>query len=488
LKSVHKRFAAVLTALILAIGISAAGPATAGAATDVMIVFDTTGSMGGPLTEAKEEIQEAMAQISASLPDVQFGLAEVSDYDEVNNNGAFSYAIGEGHEPWTLHTGITPNQDLVTAALLELEAEGGGDGPEAYGRALYETDVNPSVGWRPGARGVMILVLDNLPHDNDLNEGIPADLQVGPTPYDTGIDPGRDNTVGTADDLDFQSTVLQQLKNDGRPIGVVDYRGGEKGFLPYWEYWAGLTGGSALDGESAFLGKEIVALTKATAEKAPLSDCPAGQVHDASENCVAAPTPPPPPPSNNFKYEPRISCSRGCRTVIVKITFDSDGNVIGESIPEEEKGTVFASFSAVGHQKGKSHGKGKGQKKNGCAAKKKKSGTHKARAKSSARRGKKGKKKKAKCKRPPLIRKFSQAVIAGSNTLKLKLTGAAIKKLNKKGKLNVGVKLTYTPNGGEAKVLTHTYKLVRPKKGKGKKGKKKSGHHKGGRGKGKSKR
>jgi hypothetical protein len=479
LTSVVKRLAAVLAVSMLGIGAFAVGPSSAAAATDVMIVFDTTGSMGGPLTEAKEEIQEAMAQLSASVPDVRFGLAEVSDYDEVNNAGAFSYGIGGGHEPWTLHTGITPNQDLVTAALLELEAEGGGDGPEAYGRALYETDVNPAVGWRPGARGVMILVLDNLPHDNDLNEGIPTDLQVGPTPYDTGIDPGRDNTVGTADDLDFQSTVLQQLKNDGRPIGVVDYRGGEMAYLPYWEYWAGLTGGSALDGESGFLGEEIVALTKATAEKAPLSDCPAGQVHDASENCVAAPSPPSPPsppPSNNFKYEPRISCSRGCRTVIVKITFDSDGNVIGESIPEEEKGTVFASFSAVGHQKGKSHSKGKGKKKNGCAAEKK-GGSHKARAKSSARRGKKG---KAKCKRPPLIRKFSQAVIAGANTLKLKLTGAGIKKLNKKGKLNVGVKLTYTPNGGEAKVLTHTYRLVKPKKGKGKK--------KGGHGRGKSKR
>jgi len=480
LKSIHKRFAAVLSVLMLAAGVSAVGPATAGAATDVMIVFDTTGSMGKALTEAKMEIQEAMAQLSASLPDVRFGLAEVSDYDEVNNAGPFSYGIGEGFAPWTLHTGITPNQDQVTSALLKLEADGGGDGPEAYGRALYETDVNPAVGWRPGARGVIIVVLDNLPHDNDVNEGIPEEAKIGTT-YDTGVDPGRDNTVGTADDLDFQSTVLQQLKSDGRPIGVVDYVGGVSGYLPYWEYWAGLTGGSTLDGETGFLGKEIVELTKKAAAAAPLSDCPAGQVHDASENCVDAPSPPPPPASNNFKYEPRISCSRGCRVVIVKITFDSDGNVIGESIPEEEKGTVFASFSAA-----KQHKQGKGRKKNACARKKKHAKRHskaKGKAKSSARRHKKGKgKAKAKCKRPPLIRKFSQAVSAGTNALKLKLTRAGIKQLNRKGKLNVGVKLTYTPNGGEAKVLTHTYKLVKPKNKHGK------GKKKGQRGKRKSKR
>jgi len=482
---VAKRFLSVLVFAVLGMSVFAAGPSSAKAATDVMIVFDTTGSMGKPLTEAKMEIQEAMAQLSASLPDVRFGLAEVSDYNAVNNAGAFSYGIGEGYEAWTLHTGITPNQDLVTAALLKLEADGGGDGPEAYGRALWEADTNASVGWRVGARGLIILVADNIPHDNDVNEGIPADKQVIGLSPDTGVDPGPDNTVGTADDLDFQSKVLQQLVADGRPIGVVNYVGGITGYLPYWEHWAGLTGGSAIDGEAGFLGKEIVALAKAVAAKAPLSDCPAGQIHDAAENCVE------PPNTFKFKFVPRISCSRGCRVVQVKITFDSDGNVVAESIPEEESGKVFGRSGAVA-SKAKGNGKAKGKKKNRCARKKGKArgkGKGKGKAKSSARKGKKGKKKgkgkKVRCKSPKLIRKLQQSVVAGENTLNLKLTGAAAKRLKQKGKLNIKVTFTFTPTGGlNPNVVTHTYRVVKPKPKRGKKGKGKRGR---GKSRGKSK-
>ena len=36
--------------------------------------------MGSALTEAREEIQEAMTQIGVALPGSQFGLAEVRDY------------------------------------------------------------------------------------------------------------------------------------------------------------------------------------------------------------------------------------------------------------------------------------------------------------------------------------------------------------------------------------------------------------------------
>ena len=49
----------------------------------------------------------------------------------------------------------------------------GGDGPEAYSRALWETDTNPTVGWRSGARHEIVLIADNVPHDVNLNEGLP---------------------------------------------------------------------------------------------------------------------------------------------------------------------------------------------------------------------------------------------------------------------------------------------------------------------------
>jgi hypothetical protein len=404
--------------------------------TDVMFVFDTTGSMGGAITEAQADIQEAMTQIASALPDPQFGLSEVSDYNEVINPGEFEYDIGGSHAAWTLHVPITSNQSQISEALLKLSASGGGDSPEAYGRGLFESAANSTVGWRPGARGVIVLVADDVPHDNDLNEGIAPEFFAEESPFDTGIDPGGDNTVGTGDDLDWQGTVLQRLVTDGKPLEYVDYFGAEE-YVPYWENWTSRTGGGVVKAGSSPLAAAIVDAVKAGASSA-LPSCPTGQVRDSNEHCV--PVPPPPPPSNSFKFEPRISCSKGCHVVLVKITFDSAGNVIGESIPEEE-GT--ASSATISAKKGKA---------TGCA---------------------KGKGKKKGCKPPALIKKFSQPVVAGANTLSLQLTGAAIKTLNKKGKVHLKVRFTFTPNGGAANTLEHTYTVKLPKKGK------KHGHAKG---------
>jgi len=281
--------------------------------TDVMFVFDTTGSMGGAITEAQADIQEAMTQIASALPDPQFGLSEASDYNEVINPGEFEYDIGGGHAAWTLHVPITSNQSQISEALLKLSASGGGDSPEAYGRALFESAANSTVGWRPGARGVIVLVADDVPHDNDLNEGIAPEFFAEESPFDTGIDPGGDNTVGTSDDLDWQSTVLQRLVNDGKPLEYVDYFGAEE-YVPYWESWTSRTGGGVVKAGSSALAASIVSAVKAGASAA-LPSCPAGQVRDSNEHCVTAP-PPPPPPSNNFKFEPRISCSKGCHVVL----------------------------------------------------------------------------------------------------------------------------------------------------------------------------
>ncbi len=410
--------------------------ADAPAHTDVMFLFDTTGSMGGAIEEAQDEVQEAMTKISSSLPDVQFGLAEVSDYDEVTNPGFFEYGIGEGYAPWTLKVPITPNSDQVTSALLSLFADGGGDSPEAYGRGLFETDTNPSVGWRAGARGIIVLIADDVPHDDELNAGIPEEFWVE-SPFETGIDPGPDNAVGTPDDLDWQA-VLAQLTHDGKPLEYVDYEGAPE-YVPYWEIWAGSTGGSLIEAEGEEdLGDKLVEAVQAGAVLPP---CPGGAARDAAGTCPGpAPiTPPAPPaPSNSFKIEPRISCAKGCYVVSVKIVFDSAGNVISESVLDEE---AAASSVAAASQAQASKAKaacGKAKSKGGKA-----------------------------CKEKPLINRTEQAVVAGPNTIQLKLTGAAKQILRKKGKVALKVKFTFTPSGGTTRESTQTFVVKAPAKPKG---------------------
>ena len=337
-------FKRLCASAVLVLGLAVfAAPSVASAdtptRTDVMFVFDTTGSMGDAIQEAQEEVQEAMAQISSSLPDVQFGLSSMADYGHstVNYNGlpeVSPYDDENSFEvPWTLHVPITANQALVSAELLKLAADGGGDTPEAYGRALFESATNPAVGWRSGARGVIVLIADDVPHDDELNQGIPEEFWVE-SPFNTGIDPGADNTLGTGDDLDWQ-TVLQRLNSEGRPLEYVNYQG-DPDFLPYWQTWAGSTGGSVITSEGKEGEKLGAKLVEAVKSGATLPPCPAGQARSSLSVVCQPIQKATPPPSNNFKIEPRISCAKGCYVVNVKIVFDSAGNVIAESVLDEE--------------------------------------------------------------------------------------------------------------------------------------------------------
>ena len=251
----------VLTVAVLASLCGEEAKADVAPHNDVMFVFDTSGSMEDALYEAASEISIAMSEIQAQLPDVEFGLSEVRDY-------------GEEPEfvPWHLDVPITSSTAAINAEIDGLFAEGGGDSPEAYGRALWEADTNPTVGWRPGARHMIVLVADDVPHDNDLDEGIPSDLWVEPEPWYTGYEPGEpadvtDTLVEPWTNLDWQS-VLNQLASDQKPLEYVDYEGAP-GYLPYWENWAARTGGEAVSSGAGLLTADLVAVAKAGATVPP---------------------------------------------------------------------------------------------------------------------------------------------------------------------------------------------------------------------------
>jgi von Willebrand factor type A domain-containing protein len=207
--------------------------AAASQAVDVLFVFDTTGSMGAALAEAKAQVTDAIASVREKYPDSDFGLATVGDYDP-------------GDTPWALKQPLTSDSSKVQTALDPLAADGGGDSPEAYGRALFEAATNTGIGWRAGAKQILILVNDDVPHDNDLNEGVPADIQDQPSPWDTGTDAGTDATVGTADDIDWQAQ-LAALKAKGIIFATVFYSGSST-YQPYWDWWTKQTGGSTTVG------------------------------------------------------------------------------------------------------------------------------------------------------------------------------------------------------------------------------------------------
>lgn len=216
---------------------------------DVLFIFDTTGSMGGAISEAKAQVRSSADSVRAEYPDSQFAVASVADYPP--------------DTPWLLSQPLTSDLTAVQSAIDPLYASGGGDGPESYTRALYEA-AQATIGWRAGARHLVVLINDNVPHDNDLNEGVPAESQTQPSPFNTGTDPGRDGMYGTGDDLDWQST-LALLKTSGIVFANVLYSG-SSGYLPYWEWWTRQTGGvTAIGGAGTPLGDTLTKVVLAGA-------------------------------------------------------------------------------------------------------------------------------------------------------------------------------------------------------------------------------
>ncbi len=257
---------------------SLAAPAQATLApTDVVFVFDTSGSMESALGEAKGEIQEVMSRLNGSISSAQFGLAEVRDTGEEESG---SYA-------WKLDQSLTSNTAAVSEAITTLTAFGGGDSPEAYGRALYETDTNPSVGWRSGARHLIVLVADQVPHTPDVNEGVNEAFWLQ-NPFSTGEELEAQAGISQTQwhpgvNIQFKED-LKRLVADEKPLETVDYHSTSTNYIHYWEYWAGLGGGSAVEASEA--GKELATRL-------------IGLVEGAGIQCATSATPSEPSPGSN---------------------------------------------------------------------------------------------------------------------------------------------------------------------------------------------
>jgi Mg-chelatase subunit ChlD len=124
-----------------------------GPAMEMVFVLDTTGSMGGLLTGAKERIWGIVNEVmqTSKLSSVKVGLVAYRD---------------RGDQYVTQVLPLTDDLDKVYATLMEYEAAGGGDEPENVRRALAEGVAK--AGWSRTSSGqaqILFLVGDAPPHD-----------------------------------------------------------------------------------------------------------------------------------------------------------------------------------------------------------------------------------------------------------------------------------------------------------------------------------
>jgi hypothetical protein len=206
---------------------------------DVVFSLDLTGSMGGELNNAKGNSIDIMNAVSAALGDVAFGVISYMDYpghfSSCGYSSTYGYA-GSGDYPYRLDQSVTTTYPNVTAAINGLSLGNGADGPESYARALYETYADENIAWRPGARRIVVNWGDAMPHDCDVYG------PIGYSSYSTGMDPGRDGIVGTADDLPMMD-VLDGMKANG--ITLVNLFSGGTTISSLWDAYAAYLGGGS---------------------------------------------------------------------------------------------------------------------------------------------------------------------------------------------------------------------------------------------------
>jgi hypothetical protein len=376
----QRRIFALIGASALALAVSLAASAARASAvvpekTDIMFIFDTSGSMGGVLEEAKEEIKTLVANTEASLPNAEFGVANVEDLPGYYSGAAAAEAKTEqefeedAEKPWHLWQPLTAEEPKVEEAIDNLSgdevAHAGGDLPEAYGRALWETATNSLIGWRPGARHEIVLIADNVPHTPDVNEGIPSEFQFT-EPFNDGTEawpatgeelPGKWGIPGTiwkeSESLEFHKT-LARLDEEEKPLAMVDYFHTEEletsNYVHYWEYWAAATGGQAIvaDEGAKSLDAKLGEIIKESAEGVP--PCAPGYERTATTPCLKkkppapAPTPPPPPPVPNSGFTVQsIADNSGGTVTITLLPLQSGEASVAMTVPTAS----IASTSAV---------------------------------------------------------------------------------------------------------------------------------------------
>ncbi len=162
------------------------------AGVDLVLLLDVTGSMESVLHTAQNSAEQVVTDLRDLNPDLRFALAIYADYP--------MYDGSAGDEPFRLVAPFTTDLPTFRDQINQATLQDGGDFAESGWRALSELT---ELDWRPDAAHVIIVFTDATAHDPD---------------------PGRDEQMGTDDDL-ASNEVTRILKNKEIIVFGVDASG-----------------------------------------------------------------------------------------------------------------------------------------------------------------------------------------------------------------------------------------------------------------------
>jgi hypothetical protein len=119
---------------------------------DVMISFDTTGSMFPCLQEVRSNVAKLVGELFRDIPDLRIGIIAHGDYCDANYRDRYV----------TKMLNLTRDEKAITNFVKTVGRTGGGDAPECYELVLHEARTLAK--WETGRNKVLVLIGDDIPH------------------------------------------------------------------------------------------------------------------------------------------------------------------------------------------------------------------------------------------------------------------------------------------------------------------------------------
>lgn len=117
---------------------------------DLVVSFDTTGSMYPVLSRVRNEVVGFVKEMFGTIPNLRIGIVAHGDYCDKDN-------------PYTIRImDLTTDKDAICNFIRTTDRTYGGDADECY--ELVLNNVRTTIKWRAGSTKIMVLIGDSSPH------------------------------------------------------------------------------------------------------------------------------------------------------------------------------------------------------------------------------------------------------------------------------------------------------------------------------------
>ena len=117
---------------------------------DVVICFDTTGSMQKCIASVRKHVSEIVTKLFKDIPNIMVSIVGFGDY--IDGENLMKYID------------ICNDENKIINFITTVPNTGGGDMPEAYEYVLREVQ---KFSWRPEAKKIVVMIGDSNPHELD---------------------------------------------------------------------------------------------------------------------------------------------------------------------------------------------------------------------------------------------------------------------------------------------------------------------------------